>query len=338
MHYNRPHENEVNARRITDIYRIIRGFLLGTFNREFLIFLFFLVLSAAYWFMSVLNDTIERDITLTVQITGLPRNAIILGDEVQEVRATVRDKGYTLAAYTYGDHLPPVKVPFATYARRDDRCVVSGAELAKLIAAQLYASTKVLAVKPERLEFAYNYGLNRRVPVRLLGTVRPADTYYLSRVSFQPESVSVYASPRHLDSIAAVYTERQSIHNFSDTIRRRVALRHIASVKMIPSEVTMTLYPDIMIEAVAMVPVTAINVPEGCVLRTFPPQVQVRYVIGATQYNHIDTSRFTVVADYTDTDGGTSEKCLLRLVKAPREARSPVLQTPQVDYLVERNQ
>ena len=98
----------------------------------------------------------------------------------------------------------------------------------------------------------------------------------------------------------------------------------------------MTLYPDIMIEAVANVPVTAINVPEGCVLRTFPPQVQVHYVVGAKQYNNIDVSNFTVVADYSSTAGGEQKKCQLRLVKSPRAARNPYLSTTQVDYLIEQ--
>lgn len=325
-------------RHLRDIVAMVRSLLFGTFNREFLIFLFFLVLSAAYWLMSVLNDTMERDVTVTVQLTGLPRNAIVLGDDHLEVRATVRDKGYTLAAYVFGDRLPVVKVPFATFARSRERCTVTTQELQKLISQHLYASSRVVAVKPERLEFAFNFGLNKRVPVRLRGVVRPSETYYLARLRFEPESVSVYASASLLDSITCVYTERQNIRNFSDTLTRTVALRTPRSAKTMPARVTMTLYPDIMTEATATVPVTAINVPEGCILRTFPPQVQVRYAVGASQYNAIDVTSFSVVADYADTSGGTAEHCPLRLAKAPRTARTPVLLTPQVDYLVEKIQ
>ena len=60
----------MKLRQLPNIMTIVRDLLFGTFNREFLIFLFFLVLSAAYWFMSVLNDTMERERTMR---TYMPR-------------------------------------------------------------------------------------------------------------------------------------------------------------------------------------------------------------------------------------------------------------------------
>lgn len=323
-------------RQLSHIYVSVRNFLLGIFNREFLIFLFFLVLSAVYWFMSVLNDTMEREITIPVQLVNIPRNAIMLNSETAEMRVMVRDKGYTIAAYKYGDRAASIKLPFDMYAVNNEKCVVNSSDLQKLVSTQLYASTKVVSIKPQTLEFPFNYGLNKRVPVKLVGTVRPAESYYLARVKFEPDSVYVYASSRTLDSILYVSTRQLDIRNFTDTIQRKVALQKTKRVKTVPAEVTMTLYPDIMIEAVANVPVTAINVPEGCVLRTFPPQVQVHYVVGAKQYNNIDVSNFTVVADYSSTAGGEQKKCQLRLVKSPRAARNPYLSTTQVDYLIEQ--
>lgn len=323
-------------KRLSHISVIIRDFLFSTFNRDFLIFLFFLFLSTVYWIMSVLNDTMEREITMPVQLVNVPRNAIILDSAHVDVHVMVRDKGYTIAAYKYGDRMTPIKLPFGTYKVDKEKCVVTAAELHKLISKQLYASTKVVSVKPQQgLTFVFNYGLNRRMPVKLAGSVRPADSYYLARVHFQPESVYVYASARKLDSIAAIYTTQQKIRNFTDTIQRKVTLQRIPGVKVMPEQVTMTLYPDIMVEATANVPVTAINVPEGCTLRTFPPQVQVHYVIGASQYKHIDVNTFEVVADYESTEDGTTPKCALRLIKAPRMARNPHLPTSQVDYLIE---
>ena len=323
-------------RQLSHIYVSVRDFLLGIFNREFLIFLFFLVLSAVYWFMSVLNDTMEREITIPVQMVNIPRNAIMLNSETAELRVMVRDKGYTIAAYKYGDRAASIKLPFATHAVNNEKCVVSSSDLQKLVSTQLYASTKVVSIKPQTLEFPFNYGLNKRVPVKLAGKVRPAESYYLARVKFNPESVYVYASSKTLDSIQYVSTNKLNINNFTDTIQRKVALQKMKKVKTVPAEVTMTLYPDIMIEAVANVPVKAINVPEGCVLRTFPPQVKVHYVVGAKQYNTIDVSNFTVVADYSSTAGGEQKKCQLRLIKSPRSARNPYLSTTQVDYLIEQ--
>ena len=80
----------------------VRDSLLSVLNREFLIFLFFLILSATYWVMSVLNDPMEREILVPVRISDIPRNVIVFGDEEMQIRVVVRDKGYTIATYLYG--------------------------------------------------------------------------------------------------------------------------------------------------------------------------------------------------------------------------------------------
>lgn len=319
-----------------NILSAIRDFVFGIFNKEFLIFLFFLVLSSVYWLMSVLNDTMEREVTFTVQLTDIPKNVIVLGDTKSEVNVTLRDKGYTLVTYVFGKRIHPVRVAFSTYARNRDCCYITSSEIQKLISQQLYGSTRVTSVKPERIEFHFNFGLHKRFPVKLFGKVRPGETYYLSDIRFQPESVTVYGSAHMLDSIKAIYTTRQNIANFTDTISRKISLKSIPHAKIVPSEVTMTLFPDIMTEAVATVNITPVNVPAGAILRTFPSQAQVRYAIGASEYNKIDTSSFSVVADYSTTEGGTKSKCSLRLVTAPRIARNPVLMVSQVDYLIEQ--
>ena len=315
---------------------MIRDFLFSIVNKEFLIFLFFLVLSTTYWLMSVLNETMEREIIVPVKLTNIPDNAIVLTDETVPLRVTVRDKGYTIAAYLYGEELPTIKLPFVTYFKGEQRCVVNTNELNKLVAAQLYSSSKILSIKPERLEFPFNQGQHKRLPIKLQGTVKPADSYHLARISFSPDSVMVYSSQQMLDSLQIVMTEPVNIRDFNDTISQKIKIESIKGSKIVPNEVRMTLYPDILVEATINVPITPINVPEGMVMRTFPSQIQVNYIIGAARYHKINQKSFTVVADYAATNEGEHKQCLLKLVKAPSDARSTKLKANYVDYLLEQ--
>lgn len=318
------------------IAKIVRDFLFGMINREFLIFLFFLVLSSAYWLLSVLNDTMEREIQVPVQVTGLPADVVVLVDSMPQMRVVVRDKGFVVATYMFRKHTPPVKIPFQTYAKTPDKITVTASELQKLVGQQLSGSTKLVSVKPEKLEFNYNHGKYKRVPVKLLGVVSADDSYYLARVQLRPEYVTVYGSSELLDSLTAVNTVRQNIRNVRDTLSTVVRLRPIPGTKIVPDKVRMTLYPDVMVEATTSVPVIPTNVPVAKTLRTFPSQVDVSYVIGASQYKKIGVSQFTVVADYQSTADGTAEKCSLRIVRAPREAHNVRLAVSAVDYLIEQ--
>lgn len=322
--------------KLHDILVTIRDFLFSTFNKEFLIFLFFLILSSAYWLMSVLNDTMEREISIPVRLTHVPQNVMLIGDSSVTVRAVVRDKGYAIFTYIHGERIMPINVSFTNYDKSADKIVVTQSELQKLVKDQLYGSTKIVSIKPSQLEIPYNYGLRKRVPVRLLGKVKTSDSYYLTRVQFEPDSIYVYSTQRILDSILTAYTVRQDITDVTDTVTKMVVLKSQNGVKMVPSKVKMTLCTDIMTEAMVSVPITPSNVPVGFILRTFPTQVKVRYVVGASQFKNIVESDFKVEADYSSTKDGTTPKCQLRLVKSPSIVRNPVLSASEVDYLIEQ--
>ncbi len=322
------------------IWRMVRNFLLMMFNREFLIFLFFLALSGAFWLMLTLNENYERELSAPVVITNVPRNAIITGTSTDTVKFTVRDKGYVIAAYVYGNAVRQIAVDFAASSHTDGTGTVSYAELVRKVSSQIYKSSKLVSVKPSSISFTYNYGQHRQLPVRILGSVKAASSYYLSEARFSPETVTVYGSKHLLDSLRFVYTERLNISNITDTTRLEVALRTISGAKIVPAKVSLTLYPDVLIECPVDVQITAVNMPEGKVLRTFPQHITVMAVCGSSQVRHLrrkgSGSDFLVVADYNDIMRNPSDKCKLSLSRVPSYVKSARLETSAVDYLIEQ--
>lgn len=319
------------------IYQSIRNFLFSSVNKEFLVFLFFLALSSIFWLMMTLNETYEKDIPVPIRLTGVPRNAVMTGALPDTIRVTVRDKGYTLAAYLYGDRIHPLSMSFSAYAnKKTGRGHIPTADIQKLLRGQLFGSSKIIGVKPDKLDFTYNYGLSKRVPIRVAGTVTPNSSYYLARTLFNPEMVTIYANQSLLDSITYVKTIPLRIVNFSDTVQRQVNLSPIAGVKMVPASVSVAFYPDILTEEDIEVPITAEGMPEGKVLRTFPSRATVRFTVGASSFRHVKPEQFSVVVDYKELADHPSEKCNIHLRTWPHNVRNARVTTPQVDYLIEQ--
>ena len=314
-------------------------------NKEFLIFLFFLVLSGIFWLLMTLNETYERELTFGVQLTNVPKNVVITAEPAATVKVTVRDKGYTIGGYLYGGLLKPIVMDFSSCNNGKGGGSLSSAEVQRRIYQQLYKSSKIVSIKPDKLEFQYNLGHHKRVPVKLLGRIVPAQGYYLTKATFEPDSVSVYASKELLDSISVAYISPQQVVNFRDTVQREAPLRKIAGVKLIPASVRMTLIPDVLAEEQVEVPIEAINMPENMVLRTFPSKLTVRFVIGARQLRNMPKNAetkqllplgFRVVADYHDIVNGQSDKCKVVLQATPSGVRNARLDVTEVDYLMEQ--
>lgn len=315
---------------------MVRNFLFSSANREFLTFFFFLVLSTIFWLMTALNETYEREIGVPAYLVNIPKNVVVTSDMEDTVRVTVRDKGFALLAYTYGEGIRPINVNFqSAITRQSGYGVVSSQELMKMINQRFSGSSKIVQVKPDRLDFHYNYGLSRKVSVKMSGHVVPGKSFYLARTRFWPEKVTVYGSKQALDSLRFVKTVPINITNFNDTVLRTVALETIKGVKIVPNTVRIGLYPDILTEENIEVPITAINMPEGKVLRTFPQRVTVNFIVGASMFRSISPEQFAVVVDYNEIIDHPSDKCSIHLRETPQGVRNARLKMTHVDYLIE---
>lgn len=325
----------ISVRRITVI---IRNFLFSRTNREFLLFLFFLTLSGIFWLLMTLNEIYEKEVSVPVHITGVPADIMLNSDETDTIRVTIRDRGILLMTYLYGESLAHIEANFKNYDQGNGTGIISAAELTKIVKQNLAASSKIISVKPDRLKIYYNTGTCKKVPIRWKGRVIPEHLYFLSSVSYSPDSVTVYASEERLDSIHMVYTEALNYVDFRDTLSVDCRLRRMEGVKIVPNQVHVTFFTDVLTEErIDGIPIKCVNLPKGKLLRTFPAKVAVRFVTGVNVYRTLSPDDFTVIADYNEIISGRSEKCNLYLQQVPTGVTRAALVDKQVDYLIEED-
>ena len=304
-------------------------------SKEILIFIFFLILSSIFWLILTLNETYEREIKVTIKIKGIPKNIVLTSNETDTLRAVVRDKGWLLMRYLYEKNRN-INIVFKNYDHGNGYGIVPASDVKRMINQQLEMSTSISSVKPDRWEFFYNNGERKRVPVRWTGRVIPEQLYFISHVQYWPDSVDIYSSREKLDSINVVYTEMLNYVGFRDTLIVTCKTSHPKDVKVVPDQVRIGFYTDVLTEeSIDGIPIKAINMPAGKVLRTFPPKVKVRFVTGVSQFRTLRPEDFTVIADYEEISQKPSDKCNIYLKVIPHGISRAVLDTKEVDYLIE---
>ena len=298
--------------------------------------MFFLVLSGIFWLMMQLNETKEKEVHIAVRYVNVRKNAVLTSGETDTLRVTVNDKGFNIISYLYGQTHRPLAIDFARYANDDGSGIVGSSDIKKMVAEELPASSKVISIKPDKLQFYYNNGESKRVPVLFKGMVNPQALYFISEREIMPDSVTIYASREKLDSIAAVYTEEHTYNNVHDTLLVTTQLADIQGVKAVPDRVTVRFVTDVLAELrLEDIPIEGINMPEGRVLRTFPARVAIRFVTGMKKYHSLSAKDFRIVADYNEFSQNPSTKCNIYLEEAPDGISNPRLDVTQVDYLIE---
>ena len=304
-------------------------------SKQILIFLFFLILSGIFWLILTLNESYEQEIKVVYTIRGIPKNVVLTSNEIDTFRVTVRDKGWMIFQSLYKEKRSVI-INYKSFARGNGSGIVSTSEVRRLLSQQLESSTLISSVKPDRLEFFYNNGERKRVPVRWAGHVNPEQLYFISHVQYMPDSVDVYTSREKLDSIKVVYTEPLNYTGFRDTLLIDCKLSHQKDVKVVPEHIRIGFYTDVLTEeSMEGVPIKAINMPEGKVLRTFPPKVKIHFITGVSQFRTLRPEDFTVIADYNEIIKNPSDKCNIYLKTVPHGISRATLATKQVDYLIE---
>ncbi|MBP5257994.1 MAG: YbbR-like domain-containing protein [Prevotella sp.] len=304
-------------------------------SREFLTFLFFLLVSGFFWLMMTLNGSYEKEIAIPVRLSNVPRQTVITTNITDTVRLTVSDQGFALVRYMYGGELRPIVIDFMQYAGADGHGVVGSADIQKMVRSRLQKSTKLVSLKVDKLEFFFSNGMKKKVPVVLNGHARAAGGLYMSGVVFYPDTVTAYITRQLYDSVKSALTERLNIVNVKDTFTQQVSLQNIKGVKYSPAHVQLKLCTDVLTEMSIMVPINVVNLPEGKRLRTFPSRVNVRYIAGASVVKRLTSDMFRVDVDYNEIEEENPDKCTLHLRKSPPGLNKVYLETKQVDYLIE---
>lgn len=320
----------------TEKARRAKKFLARSINRNFWAFLFFLVLSAGFWLFLTLEDIYEVDIAVPVKLRNVPENVVLTTEPPREIKIRVRDHGGILLRYRYGHTLGKITLDYNDYISQSGHVALPTTELASQIANHLQASTTIVGYSPDTLEYFYNFGLHKTVPVRISGTVEADSLYCITELKTQPSVVKVYAAREVLDTIRAVYTSPLEMRNLHERTVVSTPLAHIRGAKTVPASVKTIVGIDQMTEKSVPVPIEYINFPAGKTLKTFPGIVNVVFQVGLRQYRDITADKFAIVVSYDEVaNNSQSNRLRLSLKTKPDEISHVRIVPEEVEFLIE---
>ncbi|NDV83859.1 CdaR family protein [Bacteroides sp. 51] len=331
----------VDRRKIEIFYsrlsKRIKNFLLSKQSREFFVFLLFFFIAGAFWLLQTLNDDYEADLTMPVRLRGVPNNVVMTSEPPSELKVRVKDKGVVLLNYMVARNFYPVNLEFSDYKGTNNHIKIYATEFEKKILSQLNASTRLLSVRPDTLDYIYSTGKSKYVPVKLQGKVSSARQYYIPDTIYNPDSVLVYAPSALLDTIRYAFTERIALEDISDTTKYQANIRAVKGAKFVPNTVGVTFPVDIYIDKTVEVPLIGANFPGDKILRTFPSKVKVTFQVGKSKFKDIEAENFIIRIPYEELLRlNASDKYKLTLRTIPDGVSHVRISPEEIDFLIEQ--
>ena len=304
-----------------------------------MVFAFFLVISAGFWVLQKLDDTFEADLRVPLELVGVPNGTIITAPLPEEVRITIQDRGTNLFNYKrHSKGIQPIRLDFSVYDNGSvaGKASVAATDVQRAFQQQMSSSTQVLRMTPSKFEFHYNRGISRRVPVKFIGRVATVQQNYLQQITFNPDSVTVYAPKPLLDTLRYAYTISQDFTELAKTSTFNLAFPKISGVKVVPETIQMTAHVDYYTEQTVQVSVVGLNFPAGITLKTFPAVVTVKYRVGASNARFVRPENFVLAATYEELLAVGNQKLRLQLRSLPEGVSNVRIYPQEVDFLLEQ--
>lgn len=325
---------------LAKIWVRIRNIFFGKKSHEFFVFLFFFVVSAGFWLLQTLNETFETEISVPLALKNVPEKVHITTELPSQIHITIRDRGTTLLRFFRYTVQNALEVDFEKYDAgvTNARVQIPIVDVQRLIQSQLGVTSRIISVRPDTLEYYYNRGVSRRLPVKVCGSIGASPQNYIQSLSLSEDSIMVYAPNNVLDTMQYAYTQAVNLLGLKENVTQLVSFRRMKGVKYEPNKVEMTTFVGYYAEKTVEVPIIGLNFPGDKELRTFPSRAKVTFRVESGQYQRITADNFVLAVTYEELLQNPSDKYRLHLKSLPEGVTNARISPQEVDYLIEKSE
>lgn len=255
-------------------------------GRNFVLYLLCLIVAFTFWCFSALDEISERDYDIRVRLVNVPDSVVVVGQLPQTINVVMKGKGTQFFRYHFTD-LPSLEIDFRQYSSSKGKIFLSRANIDTRLRDIFGQNINLIAVSPDSISLGFTTGPGFRLPVKIDTKVTATSHSVLSGPpTVSPDSVTVYTLGNRKPSIKFVETTPLVRDGLSDTLRCQIELRQPAGMRVVPSEVELTVPVELLVSKRRAVTIVGVNVPPGAHLVVYPAAVDISYLVPMRLSSH----------------------------------------------------
>jgi hypothetical protein len=311
-------------------------------QRRLLTFLFFLVISAAFWFVRSLGEEYEEELSYPVQYENFPENKVLIGTVPDKLHLRVMARGFTLLRSKLNLSLVPLKFDVSSYALNStgsDTFYVITETVRDVLSAEL-PQLKILDIYPDTLIFSFTDIELKKVPVKPVLAMH--DDFFQKQymqngsILVTPDSVIISGPGNILKYIVYAPTIPITQTNLSDTVILQSKLQTFERVTFSSDRVQVTIPVDRFTEIDESLAVLPVNVPDSLDMIAIPGQVTITYNICLSNYNRMVKNPPVPKIDYDAIRDGRVTRLTVFLSDTPKIISNVRFNPKETEFLVTR--
>jgi hypothetical protein len=311
-------------------------------DKRLVIFLFFVFIATIFWFLNQLEEEYVTDISLPVRYTNMPADKILVNELPDQFQIRVRAHGYKLLEYKISNKFLPFQINVNSITLR----MLSGSENTKLYALtklmddkienQLSSELEIVSISPDTIYFEFAERIFKKVPVASNIDAKPATQYMIyGNIDFNPDSITISGAEPIIDTVNKVYTNNVELLDLAADYNDNIKLNKISNVKFSTDKVDYSINVEKFTEGSQKIKLHVDNVPDTLIIRTFPKEITVTYLVALSDYEKVLPELFEATVDYKETRSQQNQ-LNVKIQNSPDYIKSLRFNPKTVEYIIEK--
>jgi len=269
---------------------------------------------------------------------------ILASDLPSKISLKVESHGYTLLKYKMSSTLLPISLDIKSQSHRRSSNDLYSIHyiLTKYVKSDIEkqmptTEIKVIDIMPDSLVFKLTNLVQKKVPVKVDVEYDLERQFMISDTIFTiPDSVSITGAANLVDTINYVMTKDVKLDKLSKTTKRNTGLKNIKGIDIKRNRVVLVIPVEQFTEHKVKVPIMPKNVPDTMELKLFPKEVELKFLVGLSNFDYVKPNQFIVTVDYNDVDSLIGNKIKVTTEITPTFINQVRNSHPSVEFLIER--
>ncbi len=314
-----------------------------TINKRLLIYLFFLILSVIFWFITALSKNYIADMSYPIRYIKMPEDKVLVSDMPDKLILSVNTQGYTLLKHKLKSRFSPITFDVNSFRLSsipggDPNIVYILTSYAKnRIQSQLSSDIELLDISPDSLIFRFAGEVSRQLPVLPRYEIT-FDKQYMQAgpVELDPDSITVRGPESILDTMAVLTTELEMLKNVNKSVEFSAAISEINKLAYNQDRVKVRIPVEKFTEASISIPVKYMNLPDSLDMKLFPREIRLTCMVGLSNYDNVSEHSFTAMVDFLEIEKNLGSKLQVELTTVPEYVQAISFHPKNVEYIIER--
>lgn len=311
-------------------------------KRRFIIFLFFVVLSTAFWFVRSLSEEYESSVNYPVRYINFPDDKVLIGNLPEKLQLRIRAKGFSILRSKLNLNLVPLRFNVNSFSLNKlgaDTFYIITETVTDVLSAEL-GNMVILDIAPDTLFFPFTEMSVKKIAVMPQLNLHDRffqQQYMLSgKVEVVPDTIIISGPGSIVKNIRHIFTKPLNFNNLSDTVWTDCDLETPQMITLSQQRVQVTIPVDRYTEVEERLTIVPINVPDSLHMIAIPGQISVTYRICLSNYRKVVNNPLTPKINYATIREGSLQRLTVFLTDTPGYVSNLKFNPKVTEYLITR--